>query len=413
MTLKVLVATRKGLFTLSRNGGKTPQWGIERTDFLADNISLVLHDPRSGQLYAALDHGHFGVKLHVREPDSETWRELPAPAYPEKPDDAPDKDMWGNPLPWSTVRIWALETGAADQSGVLWCGTIPGGLFRSNDHGESWIMVEPLWRHPKRLQWMGGGADLPGLHSICVDPRDPAIVRVAVSTGGVWESHDHGATWHNETTGMWQDHAPEESRLDPNGQDAHRLVQCASSPDRMWIQHHNGIFRSDDSGKTWHECLGVSPSSFGFAVAVHPNNPDIAWFVPKSKMSGASPLTAGWSSRVRATAENRLRFWTEDYRKSLLMTSSTAMASMSTQRATSLPWGPRRGAFGFHQTRATAGARLMRDFPRLRGALHADVRSQRGSLHRAITIGPLSDLLNSPLNITAGSLRPSVASEGP
>ncbi|MCB1484372.1 MAG: hypothetical protein KDJ17_05720 [Hyphomicrobiaceae bacterium] len=283
MVLKILVATRKGLFTLARNGSGTSPWQIERTDFLADNVSLVLHDARSGRLYAALDHGHFGVKLHTNDGDGAPWRELPAPVYPEKPADAPDKDMWGNPLPWSTVRVWALETGAPSQDGVIWCGTIPGGLFRSEDHGESWSMIESLWRHPKRQNWMGGGADLPGLHSICVDPRDPATIRVAVSTGGVWETSDSGATWHNDNTGMWQDHAPEESRLDPNGQDAHRLVQCPAKPDRMWIQHHNGIFRSDDSGKTWNECLNVSPSSFGFAVAVHPKDPDTAWFIPEIK----------------------------------------------------------------------------------------------------------------------------------
>ena len=79
--------------------------------------------------------------------------------------------------------MWALETGGPDQAGVLWCGTFPGGLFRSDDHGARWTMVESLWRHPKRLEWMGGGADLPGLHSICVDPRDSNVVRVAVSIG--------------------------------------------------------------------------------------------------------------------------------------------------------------------------------------------------------------------------------------
>ncbi|MEQ1715324.1 MAG: hypothetical protein ABL907_04970 [Hyphomicrobium sp.] len=283
MALKILAATRKGLFTLSRKGKGLTPWQIERTDFLADNVSLVLSDKRSGKLYAALDHGHFGVKMHVAAGPGAEWTEQPAPAYPEKPADAPDKDMWGNPLPWSTVRVWALETGSPKEPGVIWCGTIPGGLFRSEDHGASWQMIESLWHHPKRLEWMGGGADLPGLHSVCVDPRDSKVVRVAVSTGGMWMTSDAGATWSNDTTGMWQDHAPEEHRLNPNGQDAHRMVQCPSAPDRLWIQHHNGIFRSDDGGKVWHEVENVKPSSFGFAVAVHPKDPDTAWFVPEIK----------------------------------------------------------------------------------------------------------------------------------
>lgn len=270
MALKVLAATRKGLFTLSKMGSPAAPWTIERSDFLADNVSIAIADPRSGRLYAALDHGHFGVKMHTAEAYGANWIESAVPAYPEKPADVNELDMWGRPIPWSTVRVWGLETGGASQPGVIWCGTIPGGLFRSTDHGASWQMIDSLWRDPKRALWMGGGADLPGLHSICVDPRNPDVVRVGVSTGGVWLTTDGGATWSNDNSGMWQDHAPEEHKFNPNGQDAHRLVQCPGAPDRMWIQHHNGIFRSDDAGKTWIEIENVRPSSFGFAVGVHP-----------------------------------------------------------------------------------------------------------------------------------------------
>ena len=100
------------------------------------------------------------------------WQEIAAPVYPPKPEGLEENDMWGRPLAWSTTRIWALAAGGPDEPGVIWCGTLPGGLFRSNDHGASWEMVRSLWDHPKRKQWMGGGADLPGIHSICVDPRN-------------------------------------------------------------------------------------------------------------------------------------------------------------------------------------------------------------------------------------------------
>lgn len=291
MALKILAATRKGLFTLAQTGPAKTPWQVEKVDFLADNVSMLLHDPRDGRLYAALDHGHFGVKMHVAESASAPWIESAAPAYPPKPDDATEVDMWGRPIPWSTVRVWGLETGGADEPGVLWCATIPGALFRSNDSGASWQIIEPLWRDPKRVAWMGGGADLPGIHSVCVDPRDSKTVRVAVSTGGVWMTNDGGASWTNDNIGMWQDHAPEEHKFNPNGQDAHRLVQCPAHPDRLWIQHHNGIFRSDDGGKIWHEVLDVKPSSFGFAVAVHPKDPDTAWFVPAIKDEQRIPVS--------------------------------------------------------------------------------------------------------------------------
>ena len=68
----------------------------------------------------------------------------------------------------------------------MWLGTIPGGLFRSVDRGETWELNTALWTAPGREKWMGGGYDHPGIHSILVDPRDSAHVVLGVSTGGVW-----------------------------------------------------------------------------------------------------------------------------------------------------------------------------------------------------------------------------------
>ena len=290
MSDKLLISTRKGLFTVTRKSGAVApgNWAIAQADFLGDNVSLALRDKRDGRMYAALDHGHFGVKMH--RSTASGWEELPAPAYPPKPDDLVENDMWGRPLPWSTVRVWALETGGADEPGVLWCGTIPGGLFRSSDHGGSWQMARSLWDHPKRKQWMGGGADLPGLHGVLVDPRNSKRVWVAVSTGGIWLTEDAGASWVQRGEGMRADHVPPEMTHDPIAQDVHCLVQCPAAPDRMWVQHHNGIFISSDEGRTFLEIKQAGPSVFGFPVVVHPREPDTAWFVPEIKDEKRIPV---------------------------------------------------------------------------------------------------------------------------
>lgn len=83
---------------------------------------------------------------------------------------------------------------------------------------------------------------------------------------------------------------PPERQKDPNIQDAHRLVQCRSKPECYWIQHHNGVFRSTDSAKSWQDVPNVQPSVFGFAVAVHPNDPNIAWTVPGVKDETRIPV---------------------------------------------------------------------------------------------------------------------------
>jgi hypothetical protein len=235
---------------------------------------MALRDPRDGRLYAALALGHFGVKLHRSDDDGASWREVAAPSYAGVDADAAD--------PPSLKLVWALETGGADEHGVLWAGTAPGGLFRSEDRGESWSLVRGLWDHPLRKQWFGGGYDHPGIHSVSLDPRDPRRLAVAVSTGGVWESEDGGETWSIQGQGLRAAYVPPEQAYEPVHQDVHRMVRCAADPDRLWIQHHNGVFRSTEGAGRWRE-LEPATGGFGFAVAVHPGRGDTAWFVPAMK----------------------------------------------------------------------------------------------------------------------------------
>lgn len=280
MSDRIFVSSRKGVFTIERQTSR--QWRVSRAAFVGDNSPMLLHDPREGCLYVALGHGHFGVKLHRSKDGGVTWEEIAVPAYPPKPEGVPDtiNPVNQKPVPWSLELIWSLETGGAHEPGVLWCGTLPGGLFRSADRGASWQLVRPLWDHPKRAEWFGGGAELPGIHSICVDPRDARRIAVGVSCGGVWLTEDGGETWNCRADGMRAAYMPPERAFDPNIQDPHCVVQCRARPTTYWAQHHNGIFRSTDDLKTWHEIKDARPSTFGFAVAVHPFNPDTAWFVP-------------------------------------------------------------------------------------------------------------------------------------
>ncbi|MCB0993815.1 MAG: hypothetical protein KDB21_01905 [Acidimicrobiales bacterium] len=275
MNEPLYVGTRKGLFTLTRGAAG---WGVESVDFLGEPVTAVLPAP-DGTVYAALGHGHFGA--HVWRQSDGSWSEIAAPTYPPRPDDADDiEPVRQIPIPWRTELIWSLEAGHAP--GELWCGTIPGGLFRSADGGESWELCRPLWDHDARRNWAGGGYDLPGIHSISIDPSAPGTVLVGVSCGGAWVTTDNGASW-EVTTGMRADFMPPELADAPDGQDPHRLSRCAGSPDVVWNQHHCGCYRSTDGGRTWVEITERAPSVFGFAVAAHPTDPDTAWFVPAIK----------------------------------------------------------------------------------------------------------------------------------
>jgi hypothetical protein len=275
------VATRKGLFTLDR--GKSG-WSIARVSFTGDNCTLVMHDPRNGDLIATLNHGHFGVKMHRSRDGGATWSEIATPKYPAKPADyVPKVPIEGKAADWSLKLVWALAPGGSDEPGVVWCGTLPGGLFRSENSGESWELNRPLWDDPLREQWFGGGADHPGIHSICVDPRDSRHVILGISCGGVWTTRDSGRTWQAGGRGMRAAYMPPEKQFEPNVQDPHMVAQCPANPDTLWVQHHNGIFRSTDCAASWSEIADVKPSAFGFAVAAHPRDSDTAWFIPAVK----------------------------------------------------------------------------------------------------------------------------------
>ncbi len=286
---QMLVATRKGLFTLEESSGG---WRITRTSFLAEPVTNVLHDARDNTLYASLNHGHFGNKLQRSSDMGTTWEEVAVPAYPQKPDDEPDviNPMSGRAIPWKLVLLWELVAGGADQPGVLWAGTLPGGLFRSNDRGASWELMRGLWDRPERREWFGGGYDEPGIHSVCVDPRNSDHLTVGISCGGAWQSRDGGQTWTPRSSGMFAEYMPPERREDPIIQDPHRIVQCPGQPDCFWTQHHNGVFRSTDNCATWEHTPAVQPSDFGFGVAVHPQDGNRAWTVPALKDESRIPV---------------------------------------------------------------------------------------------------------------------------
>jgi photosystem II stability/assembly factor-like uncharacterized protein len=254
MSDRLWVGSRKGLFEL-RNGR------VAKHHFAGQPVSAILQTRE--QILCALNLGHFGAKLWRSRDDAKSWQEVACPAYP--------KEEGGATL----NQIWTMESAGA----VLWAGTIPGGLFRSTDGGDSWKLVESLWNREERREWFGGGADAPGIHSVLIHPADPRSLTVGISCGGVWKSDDGGESWELAGKGMHAAYMPPEKRESPNIQDPHRIARCAAKPEAMWAQHHNGIFRSIDAGRTWRSIN----DAFGFAVAVHPRDAQTAWFVPAIK----------------------------------------------------------------------------------------------------------------------------------
>jgi photosystem II stability/assembly factor-like uncharacterized protein len=295
-TKTMFIGTRKGLFVARRSPAG---WKLGSPQFPGEPVTQFLADAHSGAWFAALRLGHFGVKLWKSIDGGAQWSEVAPPAFPPKPTDGEWKD---DSTPWTVDQVWAL----AAAPGTLWAGCLPAGLFKSNDGGASWQLVESLWLRPERREWLGGGYDHAGIHSIAVDPRDANHVTIAISCGGVWQTRDAGKTWVNTSAGMVADFMPPERREDPNIQDVHRLDQCAANPEVLWVQHHGGIYRSENGGLQWQRLATPQPSDFGFPVVAHPGDAQRAWFVPEH--SDAQRMPADGRMLVNETRDGGASF---------------------------------------------------------------------------------------------------------
>ena len=286
MSDRLHVGTRKGLITISRGADG---WAVDKIALENVAVTEVLDLGPDG-LVVGLDHGHYGPKVACSTDGGATFGDLTLPPHPEPaPGEAPAIDPSRQELlPTATQLIWAL---AATSDGTLWCGTMPGALFSSADGGRTWDLNRALWDHPSRPEWFGGGNDFPVINAIVPDPRGPERLAIAVSCGGVWRTTDGGASW-EAGTGMKAPFMPPERIEDPAVQDVHYLARCPASPDVLWAQHHSGIYRSTDDARTWTEITEAGPSTFGFPVAVHPHDPDTAWFVPAQADEWRLPVDA-------------------------------------------------------------------------------------------------------------------------
>ena len=260
----LLLGTRKGLIVYQKNANG---WQYKNVHFIGIPVTLAYIDPRNNSWWAFQDHGHWGVKMHRSINHGKTWDELPAPAYPKG---SKLKDGESATLKY----IWAFAHGGIDRPNDYWMGTIPGGLFKSTDGGNTFKLNKALWDEPTRIeQWFGGGFDQPGIHSIVVNPKNSDHVYIGISCAGVYETKDGGESWKIRSKGLRADFLP-----DPKsevGQDPHMLVACPSNPKVMWQQNHCGVFVSKNGGRNWRDVSEKKGlANFGFAMAVDEKKPD-------------------------------------------------------------------------------------------------------------------------------------------
>ena len=280
----LLIGTMKGAFLARSVTGKGP-WQLGGPYFTGHAAYAMAYDDRAGRtrLWVAATSGHFGVVLHASDDFGRTWT-APESAPIRFPEDS------GAVL----KQIWQICLGPPDDPDRLYCGVEPAALFESHDAGATWSLVRGLFAHPHRPRWQPGGGGL-CLHTILPDPQQKERMLVAISTGGVYRTEDGGRTWEPSNTGIRAEFLPD--KHPEFGQCVHKMVQHPSRPERVFLQNHWGLYRSNDGGASWKDVANGVPSDFGFAMAIHPHDPDTVYVVPLE------------SDEFRATPEGRLRVY--------------------------------------------------------------------------------------------------------
>ncbi|MCH7697788.1 MAG: hypothetical protein IH865_02445 [Chloroflexi bacterium] len=284
--VRLLIGTKKAAFIYSSDE-RRETWELSEPMMPGWSISHMSTDFRDDRprLYATANHPVWGPSVIKSTDGGKSWEQRNEGLGFSK-----DSGL-------AITSIWNVVPGHESEPGVVYAGTAPGGLFRSEDWGMSWSGVDAINNHQSREFWQAipGGAS--PVHSIIIDPRDANHLYISSSGGGSYVTLDGGERWT-----MFSHHAiaqTEEARVfisqisanvppgwDPASiSDFHHMEMDLKQPNRLWAQAHWGVFRSDDEGRTWDDVTHMNepdglPSFHGFPIAVTKRAPDAAFVVP-------------------------------------------------------------------------------------------------------------------------------------
>lgn len=258
----LLVGTAKGLFRFhSRN---RHDWEALGPALEGIPIYTSAYSPDTETLYAGVNSEFYGPSLRRSRDWGDNW------------------DTGGSGLsyaaddPERVTRVWSIRPAGGL---LVYAGVEASGLFRSEDSGDTWAEVSALRQHPTHETW-GPGYGGKCLHTIAPDPFNPGRLYIACSSGGIYRTDDLGESWQPINRGIRAEFNPDDQQYPESGQCVHKFMLSPTQSGRIWLQNHGGVYRSDDGGDSWHYVGEGLPSDFGFPIVAHPEDPDRAYVMP-------------------------------------------------------------------------------------------------------------------------------------
>jgi len=280
----LLIGTVKGLFLL-RSDRARKKWSLGGPYSAGSPVYAAALDTRQGRsrLWWATQSFRWGTFLSSSDDFGKTSTQ--PEAYSVK---------FPTESGLALKNIWQICLGRADEPDTMFCGVEPACLFVSRDCGKNWSAVEGLLNHPHRAQWQPGGGGL-CMHTVMTDPADAKKMIIAISTAGCYRTDDGGNTWQPRNVGVRAQFLPDQ--YPEFGQCVHKVARDSQNPNRLFLQNHWGLYRSDDGGDSWHDIANGVPSDFGFAMVAHPHKAETAYIIPVE------------SDEYRCTPEGKLRVY--------------------------------------------------------------------------------------------------------
>lgn len=233
-----LVIALRDTLLVARPGpaGWTP---TERLDGMRPTC-LAADPRRPGRIYCGTsDHG-----LWVSDDTGEGWRDIGA--------DITERRI-------TAVAVAARESG--NDVGVLYVGTEPSVVYRSEDGGDHCERMDGLDSLPSASTW--SFPPRPETHHVRwiePDPHRPGRLFVCIEAGALVCSDDGGRTWTDRVPG--------------GPYDTHTLATHPAVAGRLYSAAGDGYFESDDAGASWRPIESGLRHHYLFGVAVDPADPE-------------------------------------------------------------------------------------------------------------------------------------------
>ena len=141
-----------------------------------------------------------------------------------------------------------------------------------------------------KFRSIGPGVESGRVMSIAVNPKKISEFYVGVASGGVWKTVNDGTTWSPLFDGEGS-YSIGWAALDPNDPSV-VWVGAGESNSQRSVAYGDGIYRSDDGGKSWKN-LGLKKSEHIGRVVIDPRDSKVVYTSNMWQRCSASPSQDG------------------------------------------------------------------------------------------------------------------------